>query len=101
MFIDGKACRFHSAKSEHERTLHVPENDCTAYRIDIVKNGERWVDTVGITATPATIATSAVACLSEAAAETCPKPGDCCVAEVFDQQNRFVLKAELSISTAA
>lgn len=79
----------------------MPENDCTTYRIDIVKNGKRWVDPVGVTATPSTIATRAVTCVSEAAIETSPVPGDHCVAEVFDQQNRFVLKAELSISAAS
>lgn len=77
----------------------MPDNVITVYRIDIVKNGKRWIDTVGVTATPDTIASSAVACVSEAAVETCPKPGDCSVAEVFDHKNRFILRAELSIST--
>ncbi|MBB5746695.1 hypothetical protein [Brevundimonas variabilis] len=79
----------------------MPGNVSTVYRIDIVKNGQRWIDTVGVTATPDTIATRAVACLSDAVVETRPRPGDCSVAEVFDHQNRFILRAELSISDDA
>lgn len=79
----------------------MPGNVSTVYRIDIVKNGQRWIDTVGVTATPDTIATRAIACLSEAAVETHPMSGDCSVAEVFDDQNRFILRAQLSISTDA
>jgi hypothetical protein len=76
----------------------VPDHVTTVYRIDIVKNGQRWVDAFGVTATPDTIADSAVACVSEAAIESRPKPGDCSVAEVFDNQNRCIFRADLSIS---
>ena len=76
----------------------MPENDSRVYRIDIVKNGQRWTDTVGVTATPDTIATHAVACVTDAVLETVPKTGDRSVAEVFDDRNQHVLRAELSIS---
>lgn len=68
------------------------------YRIDIIKDGRRWNDPVGVTATSATIAAVAIALVSEAAVEIAPAPGCHCVAEVFDDQDRFVLKAELSVS---
>ena len=70
----------------------------TLYRIDIVKNGQRWTDTVGVRATAETIAETAVAYVSEAAIECRPEPGDCCSAEVFDDHDRFLLRAKLEIS---
>lgn len=69
------------------------------YRIDIVKNGQRWTDTVGVTSTPDTIAATAVAFVSEAALESRPEAGDRCCAEVFDDRDHFVLRANLDVSS--
>ena len=68
------------------------------YRIDIVKDGARWADPIGLTATPTTIAAIAVGLAAEAAVESRPNPGLCCSAEVFDDDDNFVLRAELLIS---
>lgn len=81
-------------KTHHGRGREVP----TSYRVDILKDGKRWIDTVGVTATPDTIAATAVSLVCEAALESRTVPGVCCCAEVFDCQDRFVLKAELIVS---
>jgi hypothetical protein len=85
-----------------DKTTQGRWNDVPAsYRVDILKDGKRWIDTVGVTATPDTIAATAVSLVYEAAVESRPEPGDCCCAEVYDDQDRFVLKAELVISDEA
>lgn len=68
------------------------------YRVDIVKNGQRWSDDVGVSATSDEIASAAVSLLAEAALETSPLPGLKCIAEVHDQTGRQVMKAELALS---
>ena len=68
------------------------------YRVDIVKNGQRWTDDVGVLATSGNIAATAVALLAEAAVETPPAPGLNCIAEAYDEAGRLVLKAELTLS---
>lgn len=68
------------------------------YRVDIVKDGAHWADPVGLTATADTIAATAVGLVAEVAVEGRPDPGLCCCAEVFDEDDNFVLRAELRIS---
>lgn len=68
------------------------------YRVDIIKNGQRWIDDVGVTATADKIAETAVALVAEAVVESRPEPGCRCTAEVFDDNDRFVLRVELSVS---
>lgn len=70
----------------------------SVYRIDIIKNGQRWTDDVGLTATADTICATAIALVAEASVESRPEPSLSCTAEVLDDQGRFVLKVELSIS---
>lgn len=76
----------------------MPPKGSAVYRIDIIKNGQRWTDTVGVAATPDMVAAQAVAYVCEAAVEAQPRPGDRSIAEVFDHQDQFVLRAELSVS---
>ena len=68
------------------------------YRIDIVKDGAHWADPVGLTATADTIAAIAVGLAAEAAVESRPLPGQRCYADVFDENENFVIRAELRIS---
>ncbi len=68
------------------------------YRIDITRNGQRWHDTVGVVATTESIAAVAIGLLAEAAVETTPHPGLHCIAEVFDDVDQRLLRAELRLS---
>lgn len=68
------------------------------YRFDIIKDGIRWADPVGLRVTADTIAATAVGLVAEAAAESRPGPGLCCCAEVIDEDDNFVLRAEIRIS---
>jgi hypothetical protein len=69
------------------------------YRIDIIKNGRHWQDTVGVKATAINIAAVTIGLLAEAAVETTPGPGLHCIAEVFDDGDIPILKAELLLSS--
>jgi hypothetical protein len=68
------------------------------YRVDIIKDEKRWTDTVGVASSPDGITAVAIGLLAEAAVETTPTPGSRFVAEVFDETDRLVVKAELLIS---
>ena len=76
----------------------MPPKGSAVYRIDIIKNGRRWTDPVGVAATPDMVAAHAVACVCEAAVEAQPRPGDRSIAEVFDHRDRIVLRAEILVS---